>query len=88
MASKIGEKLGWNEERLKPLRDELDISIGTNFISEIDPNKFKCENLIKSNTAMQKSLAIGQRGVTRELVRSSGKSLSDIAENYRKAMKL
>jgi hypothetical protein len=88
VASKVGEKLGWSAERLQPLNDELDISTGQNFIAEINPNKFSCDNLVKSNLALQKSLTLGQRSATRQFVGKSGKSLSEVAAEYRKAMQL
>jgi hypothetical protein len=86
VASKVGEKLGWSAERLQPLNDELDISVGQNFIAEINPNKFTCDNLAKSNQALQKSLTLGQRTAIRQFVGNSGKSLSEVAAEYRKAM--
>ncbi len=86
IASKIGEKLGWSAERLQPLKDELDISVGQNFVTEIDSNKYTCENLVKFNQASQSSLALGLRAANREFVKKSGSSLAEVAAKYRKAM--
>lgn len=86
VASKVGEKLGWSAERLQPLNDELDISVGQNLLAEIDPNKYTCENLVKFNQASQSSLALGLRAANREFVKKSGSSLAEVAAKYRKAM--
>lgn len=88
VATKVGEKLGWSAERLQPLNDELDIVVGQNVVAEINPNKFTCDNLAKSNLALQKSLTLGQRTAVREFVGKSGKSMSEVAGEYRKAMQL
>jgi hypothetical protein len=88
MASTIGERVGWSSERLQQLKDEYAVATGKMWseFSNLDKNMFTCDTLAKTNESARKLLKGGERQMTRDLVKSSGKSLAELAEGYRKTI--
>jgi hypothetical protein len=82
MAITIGERLGWSNERLQPLKDEY--LVGTSPTpGSLDQTMFTCNTLYKANQAVQKSLSVGERAAVHDVVKKSGKSLAELASDYR-----
>ncbi len=84
MARSFANRLGWDAERMQALNDEYAVVTGQMYDLIGDENMFSCDALNKSNQVTQKTLSIGERAVSREFVKNSGKKLSELAEDYRK----
>lgn len=84
-ASAIGKRVGWSEDRLQSIKDEYRVA-STHMMSFVDtPNMFfTCDSLIKMNQFTQKMLTLGERSAAREFVKSTGKSVAELAAEYRK----
>jgi hypothetical protein len=84
MAKSIGERSGWSAERLKPLKDEYEVYTGQIFEGISEENMFSCDAISRGNQQLLRSIALGERGATREFVKQSGKTLAELAADYRK----
>jgi hypothetical protein len=83
IAARIGERVGWNAERVQVLKDEYAVmtrQISQDIVS--DENRFSCDALTKVNTSVQKTLLMGERARTREYIKKSGKSVTELAKSY------
>jgi hypothetical protein len=85
MAKAIGERSGWSTERLQSVKDEYDVFTGQVFEDFGNANMFSCETLSKANQKNLSMLTIGERATTREYVKTSGKTLAELADGYRKS---
>jgi hypothetical protein len=83
MARVIGERVGWNAERLQSLKDEYTIATGQIFEGMTDKNMLSCEMVKKSNQRALRVLQIGERVAAREAVEKRGKSMAEMAQLYR-----
>lgn len=85
MAKAIGERSGWSAERLQSVKDEYDVFTGQVFEGLGSANMFSCEAVSKGNQKILRMLTIGERATTREYVKTSGKTLAELADGYRKS---
>jgi hypothetical protein len=85
MAKSIGERSGWSAERLQPLKDEYEVFAGHAFEGMFGEKMFTCEAVSIGNQKLLHMLALGERGATREFVKQSGKTLAEMAAEYRKS---
>lgn len=85
MAKSIGERSGWSAERLQPLKDEYEVFAGHAFEGMFGEKMFTCEAVSIGNQKLLQMLALGERGATREFVKQSGKTLAEMAAEYRKS---
>jgi hypothetical protein len=69
MATTIGERIGWNNDQLKLLKDEYAKSTAP-LQGELDGNMFTCDVLDKANQRARKVLTIGERATARETIRA------------------
>ncbi len=75
MATAIGERIGWNNEQLNPLKDEY--AKGTAPLQgELDVTMFACDVLVKSNQRVLKVFTIGERATARELIKKADASVA------------
>jgi hypothetical protein len=85
MAKAIGERSGWSAERLQPLKDEYEVFAGHAFEGMFGEKMFSCEAVSIGNQKLLRMLSLGERGTTSELVKKSGKTLAELAADYRKS---
>lgn len=85
MAKSIGKSIGWSAERLQPLNDEFEVYTGHIFAGTTEKNVFGCAALAKGKQLILRSFAVGERGAIQEIVEKSGKSLAELAADYRKS---
>ena len=83
IAIAIGAKLGWDASRLQALRDEKAVGLGWAYDAFPSGNMFSCRQLAQSNLLNQNVLSKGERQIRREVVANSGKSLAEVANEYR-----
>jgi hypothetical protein len=83
VAIAVGEKIGWNAARMQELRNEKSLVMGLLHEMMDVKNPYSCENLTKHNQWLQRTLAHGERGMAREKIAASGKSLAELAAHYR-----
>ncbi|MCY7388267.1 MAG: hypothetical protein LH481_09425 [Burkholderiales bacterium] len=83
IAIAFGKKLGWDAARLQALQDEKVVLNG--WMSDAFPsgNMFSCKQLAQNNLLNQNMLSKSERQIGREVVAISGKSLSEVAKDYR-----
>ena len=81
----IGRRVGWDEVRLQALRDDSAVTRGLSLDLSFGEKTYACDGLIKSNRWVQSALSKGERAAAREHVAKTGKTLSEVAEMYRKA---
>ncbi len=83
IAIAIGTKLGWDTRRMQALQDEKAVGLG--WMSDASPggNMFSCKHLAQSNLLSQKVLTKSERQIVRDVVTNSGKSLAEVANEYR-----
>ncbi len=79
----IGAKLGWDASRLQVLRDEKAVGLGWMYDAFPSGNLFSCKQLAQSNLLNQNRLSKSERQIGREVVANSGKSLAEVAREYR-----
>ena len=79
----IGAKLVWDAPRLQALRDEKAVGLGWMRDAFPNGNMFSCQQLAQSNLLNQNALTKSERQVVREVVANSGKSLAEVASEYR-----
>lgn len=80
MATAIGERIGWNPEQLKPLKDEY--AKGTAPAQgELDGTMFTCDVLVKANQRVRSVLAVGERAAAQGLTKNEDKNLTKIYSN-------
>jgi len=79
----IGAKLGWDASRLQSLRDEKAVGLGWMYDAFPSGNMFSCKQLAQSNMLIQNALTKSERQIGRKVVANSGKSLAEVANEYR-----
>ena len=83
IAIAIGAKLGWDASRLQALRDEKAVGLGWAYDAFPSGNMFSCRQLAQSNLLNKNVLSKSERQIRREVVANSGKSLAEVANEYR-----
>jgi len=73
MATAIGERIGWNNDQLKSLKDEYAKGMASTQ-GEMDGTMFTCDVLVKTNQRARRALTIGERAAARELTKRGGES--------------
>ena len=74
------ERIGWNPEQLKPLKDEY--AKGTAPAQgELDGTMFTCDVLVKANQRVRSVLAVGERAAAQGLTKNEDKNLTKIYSN-------
>jgi hypothetical protein len=84
IARSAGERAGWDAARVQHLKDEYTVATMPLMKLSLDEKMLTCESLNTINAWIGKSLAVGERAIARELVRTSGKSFAELAEEFRK----
>ena len=84
MAIAIGAKIGWDETRLQPLRDERVILYGRMNDSFSKENLFSCNQLEQRHLKASDYLSKSERMLARELAAKSGKTVAELANDYRR----
>ena len=79
----LGKKIGWDEARLKSMQDEKAVGLGRLYDAFPGSNMFSCQELAKNDQFSRKMLSKSERAVGRDLVASSGKTMAELAEQYR-----
>ena len=83
VARAIGKKNGWDVARLQSLKDELDVFLGGASDATPGANIFSCHQLDIENKWVNLMLAKGERGMLSKRVAESGKTLAQLAAQYR-----
>jgi hypothetical protein len=83
IAATIGEKLGWPSERVQLLKDERTVARGYDWEINMGKDNLTCASLEQRRKWMAKSLLKGERAMARDVVSKSGKSLAEVAADYR-----
>ncbi len=83
-AAKIATKMGLDASRLKALRDEAIVEYATLLDFGQRSDGYSCENLAKTNLFVQQVLSKGARATMREYATKRGKTMIELAEEYRK----
>ena len=83
VARAIGKKNGWDIAHLQSLQDELDVFLGIASDAVSGKNIFSCQQLEKENKLAKLALAKGDRGILRKVAADSGKTLAQLAAQYR-----
>jgi hypothetical protein len=86
IAAAIGEKLGWSAERVQLLKDERTVARGYDRETNMGKDSLTCAALEERRKWVAKSLLTGERAMARDVVSKSGKSLAEVAADYRKKM--
>jgi hypothetical protein len=86
LAQSAGERAGWDAARVQRLKDEYTIFLMPLSQLSFDEKMLTCESLNTINAWTAKLLTVGERAIAREMVRTSGKSLAELAEEYRKTV--
>ncbi len=86
IAVSIGEKLGWSAERVQLLKDERTVARGHDWETNMGKDSFTCTALEERRKWVSQSMLKGERAVARDVVSKSGKSLAEVAADYRKKM--
>ena len=84
LAASIGKKIGWDAARVQAMLDEKEVNLGLAYDAMHDRDRFSCEAFARSDRWVRLALAKGERAIARDRVAASGKSLSALAEEYRK----
>jgi hypothetical protein len=87
MATIVARKLDWTDERIQALQDESDMIMGSWMAEANRGSGFGCEQMTRDVQRSKESLTIGERAVAREQVAKSGKTMQELAEDYRKTLK-
>jgi hypothetical protein len=80
MATVIGERIGWDNEQLKTLKDEYNKSI-VPMQGDLDRTMFTCDVLVKANQRVRKVFTIGERAAARESIKKVDGSLAKLSSN-------
>ena len=83
MAIAIGAKIGWDESRLQPLRDERVVLYGRVQDTIPNGNIFSCNQLAQNTLLASYYLSKTERMLARELAAKSGKTVAELANDYR-----
>lgn len=83
IAIAFGKKLGWDAARLQVLQDEKAVSYGWMNDAYLGGNPYSCEHLAQNNQMAQQMLSKRERQRGREVLANSGKSLAELAKDYR-----
>ena len=84
MAIAVGSKVGWQPERLQRYRDEAAVAMGLSSDQNSVENPYSCESLARSVREVRIWFSKGERARAREYSSASGKSLAELADEYRK----
>ena len=87
MATIVAKKLGWSGERIQVLQDESDMIMGSWIADANRENHFGCEQMARDVQRGKEWLSIGERAVARQQAAKSGKTMRELAEDYRKTLK-
>lgn len=87
MATIVAKKLGWSDERIQALQDESDMIMGSWMADANHENRVGCEQMAKEIQRGKEWLTIGERAVARQQAAKSGKTIRELAEDYRKTLK-
>lgn len=84
IAIAVGNKVGWQPERVKRYRDEAAVALGLSSDQNSVENPYSCESLARSVREARTWFSKGERAMAREHAFASGKSLAALADEYRK----
>lgn len=84
IAIAVGNKVGWQPERVQRYRDEAAVALGLSSDANSVENPNSCENLARSVRVARLWFSKGERAMAREHASASGKSLAELADEYRK----
>ena len=84
VAIAVGSKVGWQPERLQRYRDEAAVATGLSSDQNSIENPYSCESLARSVSEVRISFSKGERARAREYALASGRSLAELADEYRK----
>jgi hypothetical protein len=84
MGQTIGARAGWDAVRIQQLQDEYTIATGRLYQMFADGKMLSCESMENINRWARSVHAVGERGAVREFVAKSGKSMAQLAKEYRK----
>ncbi len=87
MTTIVAKKLGWSDERIQALEYESDMIMGLYDVEMRRANQLGCEQMAKDIQRGKEWLTIGERAVAREQVAKSGKTMRELAGDYRKTLK-
>jgi hypothetical protein len=79
----LGQQLGWDHDRLRALRDELDAFGGVNYMGLDDPMVLSCEAVDRGRAFTSEIVRVGEVPAARAALKASGKSVSQAAAEFR-----
>ena len=83
IATFIGKRIGWDEARLRALRDEKGVALGMMDDMSSGANMYSCEDLAKQIQETQPWLLKTDRALIRDRIANSGMSFIELVEKYR-----